>query len=451
MAKKLNAKSSTSKSNSTQNIKLRESDKVIEQVKSKFDSLSESNKLKLLTELGVGEDYFTCDVCSKVQHKQNFYVSTDPIIKSGITHTCRDCASEIVSPTVNGVQQPPTRETVNEVLLYLDKPFLDSVWEGSLLEASNVASNKKRNNVWSYYIKNIQMPNYYTKRYRDSDGYKSGLTVEKPVLYSDDVMHTEMMEQFEKNKKDVIRLIGYLPFEKENIVDQPYLYSQLIGFLDASEEGNDDMMRTQSIISIIRGFAQESQIDDMIAKLSSDLENAERNIATCKALQAMKRDISLTITKLAESSCISLKHSRNAKKGENTWTGKIKKIQDLNLREGEINGFDLATCKGMRQVMDMSNESILKQLRLDESEWSDMVAEMRETIVSLRRDKDNYQEVTRILLRENLDLKDILSTNNLLDEENIVDLKDLFSTFSDIEEYDSEDEDVINEDGDSNE
>ena len=33
------------------------------------------------------------------------------------------------------------------------------------------------------------------------------------------------------------------------------------------------------------------------------------------------------------------------KKGENTWTGKLKKIKDLDLREGRINGYNIDTCK----------------------------------------------------------------------------------------------------------
>jgi hypothetical protein len=72
-----------------------------------------------------------------------------------------------------------------------------------------------------------------------------------------------------------------------------------------------------------------------------------------------------------------LKNSKNSIRGENTWTGKIKKIKDLNLRSAEVNGFDIATCRGMQQVQEISDASIMKQLALDESEWSDMVATMR--------------------------------------------------------------------------
>ena len=117
---------------------------------------------------------------------------------------------------------------------------------------------------------------------------------------------------------------------------------------------------------------------------------------------------------MAQDSCISLKYNKNAKKGENTWTGKIKKIKDLNLREGEVNGFDMETCEAMSQVMDLSHSSILKMLNLDESEWSDMVAEQRKTIVKLQDELDKYMEISRILLRENLDIKDYLAEKKIL-------------------------------------
>ena len=219
----------------------------------------------------------------------------------------------------------------------------------------------------------------------------------------------------------------------------------------SSEDANEDMMRTSSAISIVRGFLQQSKIDDTVAKLMSDISNIERNSATIKSLQESKGKITSVITSLAQDSCISLKHNKNAKKGENTWTGKIKKIKDLNLREGEVNGFDLETCKAMKQVMDLSNASIMKTLALDESEWSDMVAEQRQKIVDLQRDLDKYIEISRILLRENLDIKDYLKDKDIKLEMNLVDLNDLFSCFSEQEsenddsENDSESEDENNE------
>lgn len=404
-----------------------------------------------------------CLMCKK--HKDRiakFYVNTDPMYgETTCTPICRECARKIaLRVDKQGHEHEPTKESVILALKYLQKPFLDSVWNSSIQETENLVSGKVKTNVWAAYIKNIQMVNYIGLTFFDSDMFKNNDT-EKPVDSSKEEITEEQLiethvgldtyDSFLKNKNDVVRLLSYDPFEKEDIVDQPFLYSQLLGILDSSEDANEDMMRTSSAISIVRGFLQQSKIDDTVAKLMSDVSNIERNSATIKSLQESKGKITSVITSLAQDSCISLKHNKNAKKGENTWTGKIKKIKDLNLREGEVNGFDLETCKAMKQVMDLSNASIMKTLALDESEWSDMVAEQRQKIVDLQGDLDKYIEISRILLRENLDIKDYLKDKDIKLEMNLVDLNDLFSCFSEQEsenddsENDSESEDENNE------
>lgn len=398
-------------------------------------------KLKLLSALGVGKDYYTCQRCNRILKREDFYASTEPGIVSQRTHICKECANQIAMPVVNGVQQPPNKATVDAALKALNKPMLERLWDSSLYEAANTVSGKTKNNVWTSYIKNVQMQNYYTMTYDNSDGYTSGnYSVECMKKKAKNSESQEVVEQFEKNKKDTLRLLGYLPFDQERLADQPFMYAQLIGFLDSSPEGNDDMMRTQSIISIVRGFLQMSQIDDKVALTLQDPKGIEKNVANIKAYEEIKKNISLTITKLAEQSCISLKNSKNAKKGENTWTGKIRKIKELSLREGEVNGFDIGTCRGMQQVLDMSNASIIKQLALDESEWSDMVAEMRTTIVGLRDENGKYKEICRILLRENLDLKDVLKSHGHLPKNDLADLKELFSPFSEIEKIENDED-----------
>ena len=390
--------------------------------------------------MGVGDKFFTCQHCGHVKQRDKFYVSTAPGQASGITGGCKQCAEEIALPIVNGEKQQPTKQTVDDAMYFLDKPMLESVWEASLLEAANCATGKSKNNVFTAYAKNIAMVNYYTMTYRNSDNYTGGAISLEDMAENALPKDQEIIEQFEKNKNDTLRLLGYLPFEKEKLADQPFLYSQLIGFLDSSEEGNDDMMRTASIISIVRGFLQTSNIDDMVAQLSQDFRNAEKNIATIKALQQMKAQILGSVNNLAKESCISLKNSKHSIKGENTWTGKIQKIKDLNLREGQVNGFDIATCRGMQQVQEISDASIMKQLALDESEWSDIVATMRIDNQELRRERDSFKEVNRLLLRENLDLKDLIEEQGIHISLDLQNLKELYSPFSEKEGEEVDDE-----------
>lgn len=393
---------------------------------------------KLKNELEKIKNGAYCYMCDTFKKRDDFYVSTDPLIKSGITPICKECSRKLaLRVDKNSEEHEPTKESVSRALEYLGKPYLNTVWDASVQESENLIAGRIKHNVWTSYIKNIAMKNYIGMTYRDSDFFKV------PVVYEDEKKikdienlesNSDILDTFEQNKKDVIRLLGYDPFIKEAITDQPFLYSNLIGYLDASPESNEDRMKVSSTVEIVKDFNHIEKLNDMIAKLMSDVVNIERNIIVIKNLEETKNKITTSVLNLAKDNGISLKHSVNASKGENTWTGKIKKIKEMNLREGEVNGFDIGTCRGMQQVMDMSNASILKQLRLDESEYSDMLAEQTETIIDLRKNLDNYKEISRILLRENLDLKDFLKENDMLNKDDLVDLNQLYSCFSDIEE-----------------
>ena len=64
----------------------------------------------------------------------------------------------------------------------------------------------------------------------------------------------------------------------------------------------------------------------------------------------------------------------------------------------------------------------------------------------MQRDLDKYIEISRILLRENLDIKDYLKDKNIHLDMNLVNLNDLFSCFSEQESDDDlESEDENNE------
>ena len=391
-----------------------------------------------------------CHLCGKKKRPEFFYIDTDARSQSGYTAICKECAKALAERRdENGDAHTVTKDSLALAMFYLNKPVYDKLWDASVAECLDENNGNPKSSPYASYIKNVQMVNYLGDTYLDSDMFKVHIKYEDEKTAEDVMRGREDQDtymDFLKNKADVTRLLSYDPFEKEAISDQPFLYSQLLGLLDASEEGNDDMMRTASCISIVRNFLQSQKIDDTIAKLMGDLSQVQNNSATIKSLQDSKAKIVSQIKDLAAESCISLKNSKNAKKGENTWTGKIKKIRDLNLRAANVNGFDIQTCRGMQQVQEMSDASIMKQLALDESEWSDMVAEMREVIVSLRKEKDQYKEINRILLQENLDLKDYLEDNNMKPEKQYVDLKSMYSTFADLDENETEE---VSEDADS--
>ena len=262
-----------------------------------------------------------CYMCDTHKARDKFYVSTDPMNKSGLTPICKDCAKKIALKIgKDKVEHEPDKNSVIETMRYLNKPFLSKLWDASVQESENLASGKVRSNGYYSYVKNVAMGQYNTLTFKDSDIFDSN-TVEnenpKEITTEEELIESHVgldtYDSFLKNKNDVIRLLSYDPFEKEDVADQPFLYSQLLGLLDSSEDANEDMMRTSSAISIVRGFLQQSKIDDTISKLMCDISNIERNSATIKSLQESKGKITSVITSLAQDSCISLKHNKNAK------------------------------------------------------------------------------------------------------------------------------------------
>lgn len=352
-----------------------------------------------------------CYLCDKHKTADAFYKSTDPLSKSGLTPICKDCARRLALKVGrDGVEHEPDKESVKLALRYLNKPYLDAVWDASVLEVENVATGKIKNNYWTAYIKNIAMMNYYGMTYADSDVF----VVEKQIATTQESSQmNEPDDSFEQNKKDVIRLLGYDPFQKESLEDQPYLYASLIGYLDSSEDANEDRLKTSSSIEIVKGFSHIEKINDVITVLMRDITNMEKNIATIKNLEDTKNKITSSVLNLAKDNGISLKHSVNASKGENTWTGKVKKMKEMNLLEAETNLYDVEYSNGLSQVAEISDAAIIKQIRLDENDFHDMLIQQRDLINKYKKTADTNEEKARILLRENYDLKSLLKDNGI--------------------------------------
>lgn len=357
---------------------------------------------------------YVCPHCGVLKKKNEFYVSSDPAVRIGVAFPCKTCAEKIARGynERSGKYSDVTETTLKNALCYLDKPFLNVLYEASYAEVHDDSLERPKTNMWAAYIKNVQMKQYNTLRWRDSDFFKDGHSdIIQNNNITNEYISDDVADELDRNRKDVIRLIGYDPFEKELEEDKPLLYAQLIGYLDMSGN-NDDMMRMSSAITIVRGYLQLQKLDDMIAKAMNNASKAG-NAGEIKSYLDAKKNISATISQLAEQSCISLKHNKNSTKGENTWTGKVRIMKEMNLREAEVNIFDAETALGIAQVADISNASILKQINLDENDYVGMLMEQKKMIEDLNKSANEAIEKSRLLLRENIDLKKLLEENGI--------------------------------------
>lgn len=374
-----------------------------------------------------------CPYCDRVLPDRKFFRNPDPSFASNKIPVCKDCLKKIAYRVgADEIEHEVTKESLVDALRIANTPFVQSVYDQARKEAGAMNTNDLLGQYFKFLYKDK-----VTGCFADSDFLLMNRSMpidEKEAVHSRDEEVQTTHQQIASDREDCIRMIGYDPFLNESYVDQAFLYSQLLGLLDSNDESSDDQMKIQSAISIVRSFLQISKIDDSLTKIMSDPTLLKQNANEINKLQDSKGKIQSGITKLAAESCISLKNAKGSSKGDNTWTGKVKKCKDLSLRASENNGYDLKTCKGMMQCAEISSQAILKALKLDESDYSDMLAQQRERLVQLEYKVLKAEETARILLRENLDLKDLARRHDIELIENLVDLDELLTSWDEEEE-----------------
>ena len=360
----------------------------------------------------VGRTKFTCNMCGKLKDASDFYKSTDPLCTTGVTRICKMCAAKLAyAEDLKGNKKAPDEQSVQLALRYLDKPFFQKLYDESILEAANTMSGRPKNNTWTSYIKNISMPQYNTLTWKDGDCGNSSTLL--PSIGSVD-NSDEVKKMYKTNKRTVISALGYDPFESAADADKPLMYGKLVGFLDESTQ--DDELKLGACVEIVHSLNQSEKINTVINALQKTPESIIKNSATIKALEATKKDIMKTTLDLARDNGISIKHSNHNTKGANTWTGKVKELKEMKLREQEVNAFDIGTSQGMLQVAEASTAAIMKQLALDENDYTEMISTQRQKVLELENKCDAAVEEARILRRENDDLKNFLRDKKLIDE-----------------------------------
>ena len=359
-----------------------------------------------------------CPMCESPNDiKTKFYYDSDPLLKGhGFSRICRDCARNIaLRVDANGEEHSPTKESVQKALYYLNKPFLESVWDASVQESENMLSGKKKDNVWFAYIKNIQMKNYAGLSYLDSDMFK------KKIVYEDEKQESnsqelsgDVLEMYKVNKRTVLRFLGYDPFENESIEEQALLYAKLVGYFDESVK--DDGLKLEAVIEIVQSFKDVKTINDTISKYKKQLGNNPAIISTIKSLADTKQKMITSALALAKDNGISENNNKRKSKGAGTLSGIIKELQEMNLDGSEVNTFDYETNLAIEDIMTRNHQNQLRQLNPDENDWEKEVIHQKELLFTLQKERDNAVEFSRLLKKENRDLKDFLLEKGLIDE-----------------------------------
>lgn len=196
-------------------------------------------------------------------------------------------------------------------------------------------------------------------------------------------------------KSYVLNKLGYDPFEpfKLDETDNKIAYNLMSGYLE-DESIVHDPYKTQAIVTIVITTIQCNKIETLLA---AECKRTPPDANKIKSLGMSKKDLQMILSKVAMDNNISSKYQKENNSTQPHLATKMKEMSDAGYWESKPNMFDVRTADAMRQVFDLSHQSIISQLELDGSEYALMVKDQRELIVSLQEERDMLEEENRNL------------------------------------------------------
>lgn len=340
----------------------------------------------------VMKEKIECTCCGRELVESNFYKSNSILNKSRqTTHTCKDCMWSLCKALVE--ESDDIQTGIYRLCRLLDYPYLETPFNSAINECTfsdGIGIGINGQNVFKKYMKNINsLKQYSSYTFENGDSIDNSKVTETQL----ERIENNLTDRDKQNEKDVLSMLGYDPFESENEKDRKYLFNRIIDFLDDSIL--EDNLLLMSVIEIVKGFSQIDKINEMIAKTTSDLAKLSNNTGNIKSLIDTKKSLMGTILKIAEDNGISTKFNTTKSKGAGTLAGIMKRLQDIGLDEAKINLYDIETSESMRQIADISHQSIMSQLQLNESDYTDMIAQQKDMIYNIDAELMEVKEELR--------------------------------------------------------
>ena len=111
-----------------------------------------------------------CPVCNEfISTYEGFY--TDKRYATGYFPECKKCVKAQVEQRTNSRQEPnETVESVQRMLLKMDLPYIDSLYQAQVKNVADASSEKNRHSAFAQYIVAIKsLPQYNTKTWANSE------------------------------------------------------------------------------------------------------------------------------------------------------------------------------------------------------------------------------------------------------------------------------------------
>lgn len=125
------------------------------------------------------------------------------------------------------------------------------------------------------------------------------------------------------------------------------------------------------------------------------MEKNNAPLTELKTLSDLKSKELKQITDFSKDNGFSERYASAKAKGETSFTGILKQMNEKKFEDALVNKFDIATSASMQQAADISMNAIMKQLSLSEAEVWKVTQEQYEELVKIRREYAVLEEQLR--------------------------------------------------------
>lgn len=346
------------------------------------------NKIEKEVIKPVGEK-ITCVKCQKTMAKDACFSHRNKFIADNLS-ICKECANQFIEEN--------DLATVISLLRFLDIPLYMKRWEGVV--------EKGRESILGRYLRQMAMSK---NKYFDNGDVFSMNEENNKLL--EEIEQREIMENsteaFTESdleiQDDVIRLLGYDPFVGYTDEDKKYLYSNI--FIYLNEDTLEDGIKLSSYLQIVNNNNQIRKIDLAISSLNSNIKSMVENAKDIGSLQDVKSKIVTSNDKIMKENSISVKNRGDKKAGTTTLTGRMRMMRELKFDEAEEDFYSQKIARGMAMVADISNKSLIDQLRFDENDYTDIIKTQRDKFIDFEKQILELNEKNRLLEVKIIELK----------------------------------------------
>lgn len=362
-----------------------------------------------------------CSVCGRPLSSENFwknfsYANSGRIDIDGklCTPVCKTCSQKIFDYYYSEIYDHDLAKSIQNVCI-----DLNFYWdEDKLNEAKEVYENNGRKlHILSEYVGAIARMGieYLGKTYKDSPSLlrlnelleqknreiaeqtrKNNIEDEIPLDWSrEDVM----------NKKKILRVYRYDPFEFENEECKKSLYRDLSDMLDDAME--DDYVKSRAALEIVRSFNKIENWRKVLLDLenNTDSEDMAENLKRIKQITDLRNAELKSITDFCRDNGFSARYAQKKAKGAGTVSGIMSQMSEKQYEPGILNQFDISTSQSIQEAANASWEAIFNQLNVAGNESYKIIQQQREMVKNSKKKLERAEEDLRLANCEIVKLK----------------------------------------------